>query len=217
MSKHLKRQCVPKSWPIERKGSKYVVKPRANIKNGIPVLIILRDILKLAQNRNEAKKIIHSKQILINEKPAKDEKNNVLLFDTLSIIPLKEYYRLELTEKGKFCLNKIKENETNKKISKIINKKILKGKKIQLNLSDGRNFLSDIKCNINDSVVINLKEKKIEKCLPLKEKAKVIIFAGKYAGKKGEIEKLNLEEKSAKVKISEKEINVLINQLMVIE
>jgi len=214
---HLKRQSAPKSWPIERKGSKYIVKSNFNVKKGIPVLIVLRDILRLAENRREVKRIIHSKQILVNEKNVKDEKNTILLFDTINIIPVKKCYRLELSEKGKFYLNEIKENEANKKISKITNKKILNGKKTQLNLNDGRNFLSDIKCKTNDSVVINLKDGKIEKCLPLKEKAKVIIFAGKHIGKHGEIEKLNLEEKIAIVKINGKEINILINQLIVTE
>jgi small subunit ribosomal protein S4e len=214
---HLKRQSAPKNWPVERKGSTYIVKSNFSGNEGIPVLVVLRDILRLAENRSEVKRIIHSKQILVNERNVNDEKNTVLLFDTINIIPAKKFYKLELSEKGKFYLHEIKENEATKKISKITNKKMLKGKKIQLNLRDGRNFLSDIKCNINDSVLINLKEGKIEKCLPLKEKAKVVIFAGKHIGNSGEIEKLNLEEKTAKVKIGGKEINILINQLMVTE
>jgi small subunit ribosomal protein S4e len=214
---HLKRQSAPRSWPIERKGTTYIVKSNFNVKEGIPVLVVLRDILKLAENRTEVKRIIHSKQILVNEKNVKDEKNTILLFDTVNIIPIKKCYRMELSDKGKFYLKEIKENEAGKKISKITNKKTLNGKKIQLNLSDGRNFLSDIKCNINDSVVINLKGNKIEKCLPLKEKAKIIIFAGKHIGSEGEVQKLNMEEKTAKVKVEGKEINILINQLMVVE
>jgi len=214
---HWKRQSIPTSWPIERKGSTYVVKPRFSVNEGVPVLIVLRDMLKIAQNRSEVKRIIHLRQILVNERLVTDERNNILFFDTINIIPLKEHYRLELSKNGKFYLNKIKESEANKKIAKIINKKTLKGKKTQLNLSDGRNFLSDIKCNVNDSVAINLKEGKIEKCLPLKEKTKAVIFAGKHIGKNGEIEKLNLEEKIAIVKIEGKEINILINQLMVVE
>jgi small subunit ribosomal protein S4e len=208
---------MPKRWPIERKGKTYVVKPNFGVKEGIPVLVVLRDMLKIAQNRNEVKRIIHLKQVLVNEKNVTDEKNNILFYDTINILPMKKYYRMELSENGKFYLQEIKENETNKKIAKIINKKILKGKKVQLNLNDGRNFLSDIKCNMNDSVVINLKEGKIEKCLSLKEKANAVIFAGKHLGKKGEIIKLNLEEKTASVKIGEREINILINQLMVVE
>jgi len=214
---HLKRQFSPKNWPIERKGTTYVVKPGFSVREGVPLLIVLRDMLKLCQNRSETKKAIHSKQILVNEKKARDEKNPLLFLDTINILPLKKTYRLELSEKGKFYLNEVKESEADRKIAKIINKKMLKGKKVQLNLSDGRNFLSDIKCKINDSVEINLKEEKIEKCLPLREKAKVIVFAGKHIGKKGEIMKLNLEEKTVKVKTGEREINILINQLMVIE
>lgn len=214
---HLTRQEIPRKWPVERKGTAYIVKPNFSVKEGLPLLIILREITNLAQNRREAKKIIHAKQILINEKIAKDEKSNVVLFDTLNIIPLKKCYRMELSDKGKFFLNDIKENEANKKVAKVINKKMLKGKKLQLNLSDGRNFLSDLKCDTNDSVLINLKEGKIEKCLPLKEKSKIIVFSGKHVGKKGEIIELNNERKIAKINSDGKEINVLINQLMVIE
>jgi small subunit ribosomal protein S4e len=214
---HWKRQAAPKSWPIERKGSTYVVKPRFSIKRGVPVLIVLRDMLKLAQDRSEVKRIIHLKQVLVNEKPIRDEKNNILFYDTINIPAMKKYYRMELNENGKFYLEEIKEKEAEKKITKVVNKKILKGKKIQFNLSDGRNFISELKCNINDSVVVNLKEGKIEKCLSLKEKAKTVVFAGKHTGKKGEIEKLNPEEKTASVKVGNREIDILINQLMVVE
>ena len=214
---HLTRQEIPKKWPVERKGTAYIVKPNFSVKEGLPLLIILREITKLAQNRREAKRIIHAKQILVNEKVAKDEKNNVVLFDTLNILPLKKCYRMELAETGKFYLNEIKESESSKKIAKVINKKMLKGKKLQLNLSDGRNFLSDIKCNTNDSVLINLKDGKIEKCLPLKEKVNAVIFSGKHVGKRGEIIELNAERKMAKIKSGENELNVLINQLMVVE
>ena len=56
---HLKRQKIPKNWPIKRKGTKYLVRPNSNLTKGIPILIILRDMLKVAQNRREVKRIIH--------------------------------------------------------------------------------------------------------------------------------------------------------------
>jgi small subunit ribosomal protein S4e len=213
---HLSRQEKPKKWPIEKKGTTYLVSPNSNTKEGMPLLTILRDVLKVADNRKEVKAMIHERQVLVNEKPSTDEKHTVLFFDTMKIIPLKKSYRLELTEKGKFELKEIPENEAARKITKIVNKKILKGKKIQLNFSDGRNILSDMNCKTNDSAVINFKENKIEKILPLKEKARVIVFAGKHAGKTGEIENLDLEDKTAKVKTKEKEISILINQLMAV-
>ena len=152
---YLKRQKAPKKWPVPRKGTKYIVKPSFNLKSGIPILIVLRDILKLAKNKKEVKKTLHSKNILVNSKQVIDEKFSLSLFDTISIIPSKQYYRINLSKSGKFNVSEIKKSEVDKKIAKIIGKKILKRKKTQLNISDGRNFISDIKCNLNDYVIMN--------------------------------------------------------------
>jgi len=70
---------------------------------------------------------------------------------------------------------------------------------------------------MNDSVLINLKDGKLEKCIPMKEKTNVVVFSGKHIGKKGEVIQLNLKEKIAKIKVKDKEINILINQLIAIE
>ncbi len=212
---HLKRQKVPKNWPIARKGTTYVVRPNFNIKGGIPVLIILRDILKVAENRREVKKIIHEKQILLNNKPVRDEKNNVLLFDVIRIIPTNKFYRMELSQKGKFKIVEIDIKDSGKKIAKVVNKKVIKGKKTQLNLSDGTNVLSNLKCNIKDSVLINLLERKIETVIPFGEKAKALVLEGKHAGETGIINKI--KDKTAEVKIEDKDVEILIKQLMVTE
>ncbi len=217
MRRHLKRQKVPKNWPVARKGTAYVIKPYSNLEKGVPLLIVLREMLNIAQNRKEVKKAIHEKNILINNKPASDEKNSLQLFDKLTLVPSKKCYKVNLAENGKFVMEEIKENETNQKIAKIIDKKTLKGKKTQINLSDGRNFISDVKCNVGDSASINFKDKKIEKCLSLKENAKVIVFAGKHSGKRGTILKLKDERKMSSLEAKGEKINVLIKQIMVIE
>ncbi|MFH1311244.1 MAG: hypothetical protein ABIH65_02455 [Nanoarchaeota archaeon] len=214
---HLKRQESPKSWPIYRKGTKYIVRPNSGIQKGIPILIVLRNLLKLAQNRKEVKRAIHLKNIFVNNKPVRDEKNSIFLFDTLKIIPLKKSYRLEILNNGKIGMKEIKEDESNYKIIKVVNKKMLKGKKMQLNMDDGRNLFSDIECKINDSVIINFNEKKIEKCIPLKEDTEVFIFAGKHAGSKGNLIKIDKNKKMAEVNIDKKHVNVLIKQLMAIK
>jgi small subunit ribosomal protein S4e len=215
--KHLKRQKIPKSWPIPRKGTTYVVRPSFALNKGVPLLILLRDMLKIAKNRKEVKKAIYEKNILVNAKPARDEKNSVQLFDKISLVPSKTHYKVGLSKNGRFAVEEIEEKDVNQKIAKIIDKKVLKGKKIQINLSDGRNFISDIKCNVGDSVSINFKDKKIDKCWPLKESAKVIVFAGKHAGKRGKILKLKPERKMASLDVGKEKINVLIKQMMVTE
>jgi len=212
---HLKRNKAPKRWPIKRKGTKFVVRPNFNPNRGVPLLVILRDMLKICQNRKEVKKALHEKNILVNGKEAKDEKNSLLLFDALTIVPSKKYYKVGLIN-GKYNLEEIQKKDTGYKITKVVNKKTLKCKKTQINLRDGNNFITEVKCNVGDSVIINFKEKKIEKCLPLKDKAKIIVVEGKHAGMKGIIEKIKIERKMAKLDIEGKEINVLIKQIMVI-
>jgi small subunit ribosomal protein S4e len=219
---HLKRKSASKKWPVHKKGTAYIVRPKSNLEKGLPVLIALRDMLKMGDTRKEIKHALNSKQILLDNKPVVEEKNAILIFDTLSILPSKKYYRMDLNEHGKFDLKEIKENETNYKVSKVTDKKMLKGKKQQINMGDGRNLISNFECKINDSVVINFKDKKIEKCLPLKEKAKVAIILGKHLGERGVIEQIDMDKKMAKIKVTEsksdeKEINVLIKQLLVVE
>jgi len=214
---HLKRHKAPKKWPIHRKENVFIVRPNSNIKNGIPILVVLRDILGITQTRKEVKRAIHQKNILLNKKPIKDEKESATLFDIITIIPSKKNYRIDLSENKKFNVEEVDKKDSEKKVSKIIGKKTLKGKKVQLNFIDGRNVLSEIKCNVNDSVVINFNDKKIDKCLPLKEKSKVIIFDGKHMGKRGVIEKMIKERKMASVKCDSEKLNVLIKQLMVLE
>ena len=98
-----------------------------------------------------------------------------------------------------------------------MDKRIISGKKIQINLLDGRNFLSDLDCKVNDSVVINLKDKKIEKCIPLKENARVLVYDGKHTGKEGTVENIDKNHKIAELKIPDGKINVLIKQIIVTE
>ncbi len=214
---HLKRQQVPKNWPIPRKGTTYVVRPSSEMAKGVPILIILRDMLKIAQNRKEVKRIVMMRNILLNHKPVLNDNQNTSLFDIITLVPSKENYRVELTSNGKFMLNKITEAQASKKTAKVINKKTLNGNKTQLNLSDGQNFISNIKCKTHDSLVINLKEKKIEKCLELKEKVHVYVTNGKHAGKKGTINKIDQKNKITELNTKDGTINVLIKQLMVTE
>jgi small subunit ribosomal protein S4e len=214
---HLKRESAPKEWGIYRKGSTYVVRPKGSIRLGIPLLVVLRDILGIVKNRKEAKIAISSKKILVNLKKPRDERQSLVLFDVLSIVPEKKFFRVLLNDKGNFSLKEIKEDESNFKISKIINKKILKKEKIQLNLLDVRNILYDKKVNVGDSVLINLKTKKIEKVIPLKEGVDIFIFDGKHAGKNGKIKSIDLKNKVAEIDYKGNSLRVLIKQIIALE
>jgi small subunit ribosomal protein S4e len=169
----------------------------------------------LAQNRREVKKAIHKKDLMVSNKLVADEKKPVELFDTITIIPSKKNYRLSLGENGKYTIEEIAEKDAKSKVSKVIGKKSIAGKKTQINLLDGRNYLSDVKCNVNDSVIIDLEKNTISKVLPVKEKAEVLVIGGKHSGARAKITKLIPERKMVEVDTKENKYNVLIEHLIV--
>ena len=207
---HVKRNTIEKSWPVARKGTKYVVVASHNKKQGLPVLIILRDLLKIAKNRKEAKKILQEKKVFVNNKVVRKEEFAVLPFDLIQIGD--KNYELVFSDRGKFIL---RETTRKERILKVINKKILKNKKTQLNLIYGKNILLGDKGKVNtgDSVVIE--KEKIIKVLPVEVGREIIIFDGKYRGKEGKIEKI--EKKIATIKCKEEKINAPIKTILVIK
>lgn len=211
---HLKRQSVPKTWPMNKKGTKFIIKSG---KKGIPLLIVLRNILGITKTRREVKKALIKQDVLVCGKPVIDEKKQLFVRDTITLVPSKKHFRLVFSENGKFNSLEIKEDESFEKTAKVMGKKIMKKKKIQLNLYDGRNYLYEGKCNVNDSVSVDLKKNKIKKCIPLKEKSNVAVIGGKYTGRHGIVEKINEKEKIAELKSNKEKINVLLEHLMAVE
>jgi ribosomal protein S4E len=127
-------------------------------------------------------------------------------------------YRLEIVNK-KFKLKEISEKEAGIKIVKISGKKVLGKNKIQMNLNDGQNFQTKEKFSVGDSVIINTKENKIEKILPLKEGVMIEITLGKHAGKRGKL--IGFEslprEKNYIIKIDDKEVPLPYKAILAVE
>src|SRR3989344_3482821 len=135
---HLKRISMPRSWQIEKKEHKFVTRPLPgqSFDLGMPLNVVLRDVLKLAYTNREVKKILNSKEILVNGVRIKEPRFIVGFMDTISIEEIKKHYRILLNHRGKVILQEIKKDESSVKICKIINKKKIKDR-IQLNLFDG--------------------------------------------------------------------------------
>lgn len=211
---HLKRHFTHKSWPIPRKGTAYVVVPSHSPDKGIPLLIAMRELLGVVKTRKELKKILLEGKVLVNNKKVREDNSTLLLYDTLSLKDMKKNYKIVFSKTKKFALEEISDKDINIKICKVINKKILKGKIIQINFNDGRNILSKEKINVGDSVVLNLNENKIEKVLPIKEKGKVLIIKGKHKGNTGEI--IKIEDKNIQVKSEDKIFETKMEEIMIL-
>lgn len=186
----LKRLAAPKWWPIERKTKKFIIAPRgSHLKElSLPLLVLVRDVLKLTETGNEAKSIIKKGEILVDGRKRKDPKFGVGLFDIIEVPALKKVWRA-IPQKG-LSFIEIPENEKKLKICKIIDKKTLKRNKTQLNLIDGRNILTNEKYSTQDSLLIELPEQKILEYLKLEKGSVAMVFGGKNAGKIAKIKEI---------------------------
>lgn len=210
--RHQKRQAVPKNWGLNRKGKVFTVRAKAG---EVPILVVLRDMLKIVKSKKECKRALYEKKIELNSKPIREVAQGIHLLDIITIVPSKKHYVIKLSKTGKF--EAVETKDAVKKPTKVIGKTLLKGKKLQLNLIDGRNILSGEKCKTNDSVLFDFTKNKIEKILPMKKGSKVIVFAGKHAGAEGAIVDINEETKIATIKTKDDEIKALIKQMIVTE
>jgi len=179
----LKRVAAPKWWPIERKTKKFIISSRGPHQKqmSLPLLILVRDVFKLAETNKEAKRIIKRGEILVDGKKRKDPKFGVGLLDVIEIPVLEKVWRA--IPKNGLSFVEISKEESKVKICKIMNKKTLKGNKTQLNLHDGRNLLTDENYSTNDSLLIELPEQKVIEHIKFEQSSTVIVIGGSNAGK----------------------------------
>ncbi|MBS3088306.1 KOW motif-containing protein [Candidatus Pacearchaeota archaeon] len=201
------RAETSKKLPIRRKGTKYIARPSSHIQNSIPVVIAIRDMLKLARTSKEVKHMIKNKSLKINGKEVKDYRESIKL---LNIFEADKPYILTLTENNRFNLEPSKSKE---RICKVINKSLLNGNKIQLNLHDGSNILAKEKISTNDTIYLS-PENKIIKTVSMEEGKECFVSSGKYVGKKGKIE--SVEENKVKVKLKEGTVELNKSNLIAI-
>lgn len=182
--KHLKRLNIPKTWNIKKKGIKYIKRPYPgphSFNYGMALSVFLRDVLNLANTNREAKHILNNNEVLVDGIRRKDDKFIVGFMDTISIPSTKEYFRVIFDKKGKLIYIKINEKESKLKICKIKGKRMHKG--LQINLSDGRNILTDKKdCKVGDSVLIEFPKQNIKDIIKLDRGSLVFLIGGKHIG-----------------------------------
>ena len=200
---HLARLAAPKTWHIDRKSTTFITKPvpgSHGLQSGMPINVILKEILKYASTTKEVKKILNTNEVKVDGKARKDFRFPVGLFDTLEFPNISEQFRIMLNKGGRLELIKIKKEEASVKPCKIVGKTMVKGK-LQLNLYDGRNVLVEKDSfKTGDSVLLKLPEQEIKDTIKLEKGTTVLLTAGKHIGDTGVVE--DIIGRKAKFKLS---------------
>ena len=188
---HVKRLSAPKSWRLGRKAQTFTIKPSSGpqkYEHALSITVILRDMLKEVKTARECKKILAEEKITVNGKPRKDYRFPVGIFDILTII--NEHYIMLYDTTGHLYPQKVSKEEADHKVVKIIGKTMLPGKKIQINLFDGRNLLVDKgEYTVGDTLVLSA-DNKVKKHLKFEKGATIYLIGGKHKGTIGTLEEI---------------------------
>ena len=196
---HLRRTTAPAWWPITRKGFVWAVKPSPGphpASLSIPIAVVLRDVLRYAYTLREAKRILAEKKVYVDWKAVTDYKYPVGLMDVIYLKDAEEYYRVLPHPTKFYMLHVIDEKESEIKPLKVKNKVTTKGAKIQLTFHDGRTLVIDNSSELYksvrtlDTIVLDLKTKRITSHLPLEQGVIAYVINGRNVGFVGRIESI---------------------------
>jgi small subunit ribosomal protein S4e len=201
---HMKRYAMPSFWPMGKKVEKFVVTPVPGphaVRSGIPLLILIRDVLGFAETSREARMILGKGEVMIDKKPAREEKRPVGLMDVLEFPAIKKQFRVLAGKKG-LELHEIQAKESSRKLCRISGKTVNKGGKYQIILHDGRCIMvgKENRYKPGDSVLIEVPSQKILSHWQMKPGIPAMIVAGKNTGVSGKIKDVHtrdsMQEKS---------------------
>lgn len=191
---HTKRISAPRTWDTDRKTAKFVTKqsPGPHSKElSYPLDVLLKEIIGYAETTKESKKLLNLNEVKIDGKRRRDFRFPVGIFDTIQFSDTGKNFRVMINSKGKLGLAEIGKEEAAIKPCKIIGKTMIGGK-IQLNLYDGKNILSnDNAYKVGDTVILDMPQQKISKHIRLDKKAFIFLTGGKHTGETGTVEDIS--------------------------
>ena len=189
-SKIMTRLNAPRTVSIHRKEKPFIIKPRCgpHPKVGSVALgVVIRDLLSLAYTAAEMKKIVKKDGVKVDGKTCKDPKRAIGFMDVISIAAIDKYYRMVYNQKGQLHPKKIERKRAVFKLSKVRNKRRVKGGKMQLSLHDGKNIRVEKKIRVGDVLQLELPTLRIIEVLYLKNGCIAYITGGKHAGQSGTV------------------------------
>ncbi len=187
-SRHTKRLGAVRLLKIPRKNTVWIKTTRAgkhSKDSAIPLVVLLRDLLKICRSSKEVKKLVFNGQVLVDGKLVKDVGFQVGLMDIVTMKNYKSF--IILIDKGIFVPVEIQETST--KLCRIIGKRFVKKGKVQLTLHDGKTLIVDKNNNYSpgDTLKVSIPKLSIVEHLKLEKGSNCYVFKGRHAGAIGSL------------------------------
>ncbi|MCJ7450188.1 MAG: 30S ribosomal protein S4e [Candidatus Nanohaloarchaeota archaeon QJJ-9] len=216
---HQKRLSAPKHYPVARKEEPYVAKgkgPKAE-EAGVPLVLLLREILELADSKSEANNILEEGNVKVNGNIQKDTNFTIGFMDIISLDKVDKDYRVLIDKEG-LVFKEV--DDPDSRLFRVEDKTTVKGGKTQLNLDAGVNLLTDEEYDTKGSLVVNIGDMSVEKNIPLEKGYKAFITGGKHVGEVAEIKEHEVvkgpQENLVKLESDDKEFETVEEFIFVV-
>ena len=189
-SKSLKRLSAPRSWDIERKSSRFIIKPSPgpySIQNSYSLGVAIRDLLHLVHNKREIDNVLSHSQVLVDGVARRDASFPVGLFNVITVPKEGVSFRLIPSSDG-LKARKVGKEQSNLKLCRISSKSKITGGRIQYGFHDGRTMLNDaLALSPGDAVLMKVPEQNVVSSVKLSKGSLGLILSGERAGLVGKI------------------------------
>lgn len=193
-SKHYVRLTLPRNLPLSnRKGDRWLLAPmpgRHRKNQSVSAGVLLRDVLGIAMDLKEAKRIVRDRELSVDGKPIKDIRAAIGIMDIVAIPKKNRAWRMQIMPSGKIAPKEIKAPEGKLKLCKVIGKRSVTGGKTEITMHDGRALLADNNVKVGATLRMALPEFKMKDMLPLQAGAKCLVTEGAHAGQIAVLEKI---------------------------
>lgn len=169
-------------------------------------MIIVREILGLAETSREATSAISKGLVMVDGEPQRNHKFPVGSMDVVRIPRLDQSFRMIPVSGKRLAPLSIGQQEASFKLCRIVGKRVVNGGKLQLNLHDGRSLRyqdSQLdfaeKQTLGSVVQITLPDQKPIRYLPIRKGAYGLITAGANVGFHGRI--ISIEGDKSKARL----------------
>ncbi|BCU70649.1 30S ribosomal protein S4e [Stygiolobus caldivivus] len=196
---HITRFEAPWFLKAPKKAYKWIIRASAGphkLSESIPLAILLKYYLKVAETTREAKRIIFDGKVSVDGRVRRDYKYPVGLMDVVEIPSADIRVRVVPNNVRFLDVVNITKEDARYKFVRILNKTTQKSGSMQLNLEDGRNILipkdkvNDYNFMTLDTLKIELPTQNIVKSYSVKEGNYAIITGGKNVGTIGKIKNI---------------------------
>ncbi len=182
---------------MNKMGGNFAARPAQGphqLRESIPLQVVLRDKLKLALNGREAGLILHDKEglIKVDKKIRRNHKYPVGFMDVIEIPKMKQNYRVLYDVKARFTFVKINDAEAKFKLCKVEKKALGPNKITYLVTHDGRTIrFADKDIKVGDTLKLNLEKNEVEDFIPMSVGNLAFCSDGNNRGRVGTIDHIN--------------------------